>query len=241
MNVLSIGNSFSQDATRYLHQIAESDGVPLTCVNLFIGGCSLLTHWENAKDDKKAYLYERNGERTERMVSIKGALLSEHWDVVTLQQCSPKSFDYASYQPYLDNLANDVRTLAPDAKLYIHQTWAYEDGSERLAGVGYASFEAMANDIIAAYRRAAKDIHADGVLCCGQAFLNAFYENLGPLHRDSFHASLGMGRYILAAVWYETLTQKSILKNTWDGFDEPVPDIDRVKQVVHQTVAQSLQ
>ena len=29
MNILSIGNSYSMDAQRYLHQIAEADGVEL--------------------------------------------------------------------------------------------------------------------------------------------------------------------------------------------------------------------
>ena len=45
MNVLAIGNSFSEDATRYLHQIAKAQGTPLTVVNLVIGGCSLERHY----------------------------------------------------------------------------------------------------------------------------------------------------------------------------------------------------
>ena len=34
MNILAIGNSFSQDATRYLNAIAKADNVDLTVVNL---------------------------------------------------------------------------------------------------------------------------------------------------------------------------------------------------------------
>ena len=45
--ILAIGNSFSQDATHYLHQIAEADGVETKVVNLYIGGCSLERHWQN--------------------------------------------------------------------------------------------------------------------------------------------------------------------------------------------------
>ena len=41
MKVLAIGNSFSQDATRYLHQIAKANQFDLKVVNLYIGGCSL--------------------------------------------------------------------------------------------------------------------------------------------------------------------------------------------------------
>ena len=56
MKVLSIGNSFSCDAQRYLHRIAKKDGVQLKTVNLFIGGCSLRTHYLNALQDAAAYL-----------------------------------------------------------------------------------------------------------------------------------------------------------------------------------------
>ena len=41
MKILSIGNSFSEDAQRYLKLIAGANGRELTCVNLYIGGCSL--------------------------------------------------------------------------------------------------------------------------------------------------------------------------------------------------------
>ena len=51
MKVLSIGNSFSQDAHKWLHKLAENNGVDLETVNLYIGGCSLETHWKNAKEN----------------------------------------------------------------------------------------------------------------------------------------------------------------------------------------------
>ena len=64
MNVLSIGNSFSQDATRYLHQIARADGVKLTTVNLYIGGCPLSRHYRNMLSEEKVYGLECNGNIT---------------------------------------------------------------------------------------------------------------------------------------------------------------------------------
>ena len=57
MKVLSIGNSFSQDAQRYLHEIAKNDGVDLFSVNLFIGGCSLETHYNNIVENNANYSY----------------------------------------------------------------------------------------------------------------------------------------------------------------------------------------
>ena len=60
MNILAIGNSFSQDATRYLHGIARADGVTLEVVNLYIGGCSLERHYRNMMADTRAYELQYN-------------------------------------------------------------------------------------------------------------------------------------------------------------------------------------
>ena len=97
LKVLAIGNSFSQDATRYLHQIAKADDVDLKVVNLYIGGCSLSTHYQDMLEDKRAYSLEFNGEVTGFFVSIREALESDTWDVVTLQQVSQEAPRYDTY------------------------------------------------------------------------------------------------------------------------------------------------
>ena len=60
MHILSIGNSFSQDATRYLSQIAKADNFNLNVVNLYIGGCSLDTHAANILTGTAAYDFYTN-------------------------------------------------------------------------------------------------------------------------------------------------------------------------------------
>ena len=51
MNILSIGNSFSQDAQKWLHSISVANGNSFETYNLFIGGCSLETHWNCIKNN----------------------------------------------------------------------------------------------------------------------------------------------------------------------------------------------
>ena len=75
MKILAIGNSFSQDATRYLYQIAKSNGDDFTVVNLYIGGCTLEMHYNNLKENLSAYQLQLNGEVTDKYISIKDALL----------------------------------------------------------------------------------------------------------------------------------------------------------------------
>lgn len=227
MKILSIGNSFSQDAQRYLSRIAKSEGMDFKTVNLYIGGCSLRTHYLNALEDRANYNFEFNGENTGIQVSIKQALMSEEWDVVTLQQASCFSAKQNTYEPYIQTLADYVRKYCPHTKIFIHQTWAYEDGSDRLKENGYATAKDMFEDIKRTYVSVAREINADGIIACGQAMFNAVQLGIGKVHRDTFHATLGAGRYLLALTWFKALTNKDISNNRFADFDVPVSEEER--------------
>lgn len=225
MKVLSIGNSFSQDAQRYLHRIAAADGVQLKSVNLMIGGCPLRLHYLNSLNDKKAYGFEFNGEATGIVVSVREALESDEWDVVTLQQVSGQSPKFDTYVPYLPEVAAYVKKYSPKSKIYIHQTWSYEQDSDRLCKeLGYQEQADMFADVKESYRKAAELIHADGIIPSGQAMQNALKLGIEKVHRDTFHASLGFGRYLLGLTWYRVLTGNDIAGNAFRDFDVSVTD-----------------
>lgn len=243
MKILAIGNSFSRDATRYLHQIAAADGGDLTIVNLYIGGAPLSLHCENAAKDARDYALDVNGEITERYVSIKEALRSDGWDWVTMQQVSHLSWDYGAYQPYLGALSAYVKKHAPNAAQALHQTWAYEEGSEKLcAQLGYLKQEKMFSDLKNAYDRAAGDIGLSNVIPGGAAFQKMIRLKSAALHRDGFHASLGLGRYVLGLVWYIYFTGNPVSHNPFRDFDEAVSeeDILKAKQCAWDAVLQEM-
>ena len=133
MNILSIGNSFSTNAHKFLPHILKADGDEIMLCNLFIGGCSLEQHWNNWREEKTDYDYEiyLPGEtemtRTDD-VALHEAVEDEDWDVITLQQCSHFSGIPETYSPYLSELAEYCRMVKPEAKIMLHQTWAYEEG-----------------------------------------------------------------------------------------------------------------
>ena len=214
MQVLAIGNSFSQDATAYIKKISEAGKGDITVVNLFIGGCPLSRHYRNMLSGEKAYSMEFNGQNTGFFVSLDEALLSRDWDVITIQQASRFSVDYDSYQPYLDRLADYIREYCPKAKLMIHETWAYEEGSFHLSNVAkYPTRNDMFKDVHASYTKAAKAIKADGIIPSGTLMQKLIENGITRLHRDGFHASYDVGRYALALLWFKILTGKSVLDN----------------------------
>ena len=224
LKVLSIGNSFSQDAQRYLHKIAKNEGVELKSVNLYIGGCSLQTHYMNMVQNKAAYSFEFNGESLGIFVSIADALRSDNWDVITLQQVSSLSTKYETYSPYLTKLAEYVRLFCHDAKIMIHQTWAYEQGSNRLKEIaGYLDQHDMFNDLEKAYQKAEKAISADGIIPSGKVMMQAIDNGIGQIHRDTLHVDLGVGRYMLGLVWFKVLTGETA-KCKFNEFDVEVDE-----------------
>jgi len=235
MKILSIGNSFSQDAQRYLHRLALGEGVNLKAVNLYIGGCPLRKHYLNMLDDCASYDFQFNGESTGLKVSIRQALVSDDWDYITLQQASHESARFETYTPYIEALAAYVRKYCPKAKLLIHQTWAYETGSVKLANQeAFATDAEMFAAVEDAYNKAAKLISADGIIPAGKAMLTAAKTGIDQIHRDTYHASLGAGRYLLALCWFKYLTGKDISENAFAEFDVPVTGEER--KIVIKTV-----
>ena len=208
MNILAIGNSFSQDATRYLNSIAKADDFDLTVVNLYIGGCSLKKHYLNMQSNSREYELEYDGKNTGFLVSLKEAISNREWDYITLQQVSQESIDYKTYQPYLNEIVAFIRKECPEAKIVLHQTWAYEEGSDRLCReLGYKLQTEMYDDLAVSYNRAMEEIKADIMIPSGELFQKMIRKGM-KIHRDTFHATYGLGRYALGLLWYVKLTEK---------------------------------
>lgn len=218
MNILCIGNSFSQDACSYLSRIAEEDGVEITAINMMIGGCSLYTHFKNLQTEADAYFLEVNGAYSNFKVSLKEAILAQEWDLITVQQVSTKSVDYDSFQPYLNEIVSAVRKYAPKSKLAVHETWAYEEGSAKLQALGFEKRADMYNALHESYQKAAKEIGADFIIPSGTLFQKMLDNGITNIHRDTTHASLNHGRYALGLLWYRLLTGNSVLNNTFNKY-----------------------
>lgn len=242
MKVLSIGNSFSQDAHKWLHKLAEQNGVEVYTANLYIGGCNLEMHWNNYLGNKEDYSWELNGCRGERNISLNEALDNYSWDVVTIQQSSPLSGRPQSYFPYAQNIANVVREKQPQAKIFHFQTWSYE------IDIASKSFDAYNRDQYEMYRRVldasemVSKVLDVPIIPVGRVIqkiresLPEFdYKNGGKsLNRDGYHLSLDYGRFAAAATFYCTLTGRRITSEGFEDFDEGI--VKSIVKVVEDIV-----
>ena len=84
----------------------------------------------------------------------------------------------------------------------------------------------MFSHIRSNYEKAAELIQADGIVPSGEAFQCVLQSGVRNLHRDTFHASYGIGRYLLALVWYTHITGNDILHDRYCDFDEPIDNTE---------------
>ena len=230
MKLLSIGNSFSTDSHKFLHSLAKQNGVSLECYNLFIGGCSLQTHWENYVENNEFYDLEINGSEATRKISINEALTMQKWDVITVQQASAFSGMFETYEPYLTDLVAVIREKVPTAKIYFHETWSYEIGSLHEGFLNYNSNQKEMYLCIKESSKKASDLINAEIIPTGDIVqfvrenIPEFdYKNGGiSLCRDSFHLSEDYGRFLAGAVWFKKLTGKTLKEQSFSDFDSEI-------------------
>lgn len=230
VRILAIGNSFSQDAVeQYLHELAEAEGISTIIGNMFIGGCSLERHVKNARDNAPAYAYRKIGtdgkKREKGKMSLETVLADEDWDYVSLQQASPFSGMYETYEASLPELIEYVKARLPKkTKLMLHQTWAYASTSRHSGFKNYNCNQLTMYQAIAdAVKKAAKANKIRIVIPSGTAIQNARTSFIGDhLNRDGYHLDVKIGRYTAACTWFERIFKHNVVGNPYtpEGLDE---------------------
>lgn len=221
IRVLAIGNSFSDDAIEhYLYDLGREDGVTFIIGNLYIGGCSLERHWNNAANDKAEYSYRKIDEKgkktTTNEVSLQRGITDEKWDYISFQQNSGNSGQFETFFPYLTDLTAYVKKLNtnPNAIFLFHQTWAYAANSTHPEFPKYNSDQMqMYRAIVQSSRKAAKKVGIRKIIPAGTAIQNGRSSFLGDnFNSDGYHLN-SLGRYTAACTWFEILTKHSVIGN----------------------------
>lgn len=131
VKLLTIGNSFSANATHYLGDLANASGNKLVHRPLVIGGAAFDVHW--AKVEKfEADPKDKAGQYTSGR-GLQQELQADKWDFVTIQQSSIKSHDLSTYEPYARQLRDYIKKYAPGSELVIHETWPYRVDDPRFS------------------------------------------------------------------------------------------------------------
>jgi hypothetical protein len=187
IHLLTVGNSFSHNATHYLGDLAKAAGDTLVLHEDNVGGASMELHW------KKAQAHERDPTDKEGLYSggkgLSDDLKDGHWDFVTIQQYSMQSHDVATYRPFAQELRDYIHRYAPDATVLLHETWEYRVDDPRFSGTASKpgepkTQEEMYEELASAYAAIAKEL---GVrrLPVGDAFHLANHDPQWGYHAPS--------------------------------------------------------
>ena len=246
IRVLSIGNSFSEDAVEnYLYDLGQAEETNFIIGNMCIDGASLENHWNNANEDLGVYSYRKIGIAGEKTINLNMKLSQvfsdEKWDYVVFQQDSKNSGVYDSYFPYLNNLLNYAKekSINTNTKYGLHLTWAYAQAytNESFEIYNRNQLE-MYTAIVDAVNRVAQSENIDIVIPVGTAIQNARTSFLGDnLNRDNLHLDKSIGRYTAACTWYEILTGKSVVKNLYAPGNMTPIMIEIAQNAAHNAVS----
>lgn len=141
--LLCVGNSFSDNALNYAYSILNAFGVQeIVLGNLYIGGCDIETHVNNAATNSPSYTYRKNTTgafKNTNGTKMSTALNDESWDYITLQQSSGKSGMINTYNAQIKALNEFVRQSQTNKNLKVgwHMTWAYATNSNHSDFVNY--------------------------------------------------------------------------------------------------------
>lgn len=218
--ILAVGNSFSRDAVeQYLWELAYANGEKCIIGNLYIGGCPINRHVDNARNDTPAYEYRKIGTNGIRIQTdnkrLDEALREEQWDIVTVQQASYDSGNYDSFS-LLPELVAYIRARVPSyTKVLFHQTWAYAQTSTHSGFKRYDNNQmTMYRAIVECATKAARENNLQGIIPAGTAIQIARSTELGDnLNADGYHLDHLVGRYIAACTWYEYIFKRNVKGN----------------------------
>ena len=266
LKVLMIGNSYADDTINYAYEIAKSVGIPeenILIADIYIGGCSLATHWSNAQSNAPAYRFglEKEGwfDSSNTQWTMEQAIMYTDWDFITLQQNSGNSGGPSSYSCLQDlmNYVYDVATdeinnpnANPDVKLVWHQTWAYQQGTTADAFKKHNYDQiTMYNDIMSCLKNFVLNKDFLTIIPNGTAIQNARTSSIGDtFSRDEHnHLSYGAGRYIASMNLVSVLTGIDMSDLTWkptdSGFNYPLTETEIAicKESVANAIANPLE
>lgn len=210
LSILTVGNSFSDDAMEYIWQIAKAAGVQNVILgNLYYGGCTVDQHYDFWSNRKPFYDYRVNTDgqwKTYGSSYYDAAFGKYNWDFISFQQSAQVVQSNPALLTHLEYLMSTAKQKCPNAKLIWHQPWANPH-----ANYGNDT-ETMFRDCMTADRQLIENFGFDEIITTGVGVQNArtSYVPTSSFVRDGWHLSYQFGRYIAGLTFFTELTGISV-------------------------------
>lgn len=239
--------------------LAAADIKAKVC-SLYKGGTSInpfYDYWKKGENVFQLIIYDENGRTVMENMNLDPALELYNWDVYNMQEGNAPHRQGKTPQVIADERAqahkeifDHVREKAPSAKHYYQEIFALDIGFNKpdYQMTSREQQKAYQKNIRAYTEIVCRDFNAE-IIPCGRAFDIARENPLcGKLcarlavnngEGDYLHdGDIGGGQYLNACVWFETITGRSCIGNTFRPKDYPLSEelVTVLQQSAHQAV-----
>jgi len=259
-NVLLLGNSGLYYIIEELYGLAEAAGIKMRVCNMYVGSSTLQQHWNWLHTGEAKYQYrvvDETGFHQTLEANFAYGIKQQNWDAIGIcegamqdQRKGPAERIVSARDEYLTGLLGYFRKEFPMTKLFWQQSSAYQIGYNKSFMI--TSFADQQTDCMV-YRDIAKLVserYNIGWVPRGDAAQIARANpvigdvltarlgvngNLGDMYHDG---DIGGGQYLTASVWFEILTGRSCIGNTYrPDYELSEEKIAALQQAAHEAVA----
>jgi len=243
-----------------LYGVLAAAGVKAKVCNLMRSSTGINKYYEYWITKQKVFqliIHDENGKTVLENMDVDSILAYYNWDVYNMQEGTAPHRTMTAQQAAAERhlahtaLTNHVRKKLPLAKLYYQEIWSYDIGFDRF------NYKMTTKEQQLAFSASIKE-YTD-IVCrdfnlnhipCGQAWIIARESPLADKlcarlsvnngEGDYYHdGDIGGGQYLNACVWFETLTGKSCIGNTFrPSYALSEELIAVLQQAAHQAVAE---
>lgn len=214
--LLAMGDGFAVDAMeKHLYDMLKGAGYTQIQLGILYADKSTVdTHYDAVKNNKVVYEFRVNTngkwQKTAK-VAPKTAFSSHEWDYIVLQQSAADSGADGAFGN-LSKFTAAVQGACPNAAIYWHMTWAFQQGSKQEGFQQYYNNQQMMFQSIVSttLKRVMPDQNVMGLLPTGTAIQNLRTSTLkDTLTTDGKRLVDTYGDYAAALTWFCCLTQSA--------------------------------
>ena len=212
INVLSIGDSFTEGPAQYLAAVLDTLGYKkVRLANIPFDGKSLAEVEALLKGTEKVAVHVIDKGVGKAVDSLAVDVLSpDDWDAIVLQP----AFDFAGVYDAtsVNNIVNFIRGYCEFTPIYWNMTWAYKTGATAAGFTAYGKDQKeMYDAIVDVASKIAANTEFAGVIPVGTLVQNirtSYVEEYVVAHDKEAALSVNIGNLAAAYLWAQVLTGK---------------------------------